>query len=486
MQPNASLLFAEVKRMKDNRAFGFNAYVVLRDLALNFWVIVLAFLIGFVGVRTYLGSIYVPKYRSSMTVAVNVSGSNVTQNISKTIEIAGIFKNVFQSDVMKKILGENVTDFEVAKVSASVVEQTNLLVLTAEGKDAVDAYKTLRAVYENYQNVLSKNLFEDVYIDEIIAPTVPFAPFNTVSSKKYSVLAGLALALFCAFLIALLSSLRDTVKSESDIEKKLDASFFGKVYHQHPSRAMIKKAKSEKGKVVLDIRNPMLGYAFCESINRVSTKIEYLKNSRSAKTFIVTSVDEHEGKTTVSVNTALNLSFRGYKTLLIDADLRRPSAFRFFGEGFFGSYSELGDFLLGKVELCDILKHDEKSGLDVIGGKNSYRFAFELLSSELFKDTLASLYEKYDYIIIDTPPTSLTADTEGIADLADVTLLVVRLDRTPVPVINDAADILSGSKSFFAGCILNDYRDVYSALFKGRMSGFSDYGAEYYYGYRTL
>ena len=467
--------------MKKNGASGFNAYVVLRDLAYNIWVIVLAFLIGFIGVRTYLGSVYVPKYRSSMTVAVNVTGSNVTQNISKTIEIAGIFQNVFQSDVMKNIIRKNVTDFEVAKVSASVVEQTNLLVLSAEGANAVDAYKTLKAVYENYQSVLSENLFEDVYIDEIIAPSVPTAPFNTVNSKRYSVLAGIILAAGCVFLIVLLSSLRDTVKQESDVEKKLDAKFFGKVYHQHLSKAMVKKAKKEKGKVVLDIRNPMMSYAFCESLNRVSTKIEYLKNSQSAKTFIITSVDEHEGKTTVSVNAALNLSLKGYKTLLIDADLRRPSAFRFFEDGLFGSYSELGDYLLGKVDLCDILKHDEKSGLDIIGGKNSYLFAYELLSSELFKDTITSLYEQYDYIIIDTPPTSLTADTEGIMDIADVTLLVVRQDQTPVPVINDTADVLSGAKAFFAGCILNDYRDVYSSVFKGRMSENREYGSEYYY-----
>lgn len=466
--------------MNKERFFGINAYVVLKDLFINLWVIILAFLIGFIGVKTYLSFVYVPKYRSSMTVAVNVAESNVARNISKTIEIAGVFQNVFQSDVMKKIIQENVVDFEVATVSASVVEQTNLLVLNAEGSNAVDAYKTLKAVYENYQNVLSKSLFKDVYIDEIIAPTVPTEPFNTVDSKKYPVLAGLVLALLFAFLIVLFSLLRDTVKQESDVEKKLDARLFGKIYHQHLSKKMIKKTKREKGKVILDIRNPMMSYAFCESLNRVATKIEYLKNSQNAKIFIITSTDEHEGKTTVSFNTSVNLSLKGYKTLLIDADLRQPSIFRFFEKGFFGSYSEFGDYLLGKVDLCDILKHDEKSGLDVIGGKNSYLFAYELLSSKLFKDTLASLYEKYDYIIIDTPPTLLTADAEGIMDFADAALLVVRQDQTPVAAINDAADILSDSKAFFAGCILNDYRDVYSSVFKGRMSENLEYGFEYY------
>ena len=131
-------------------------------------------------------------------------------------------------------------------------------------------------------------------------------------------------------------------------------------------------------------------------------------------------------------------------------------------------------------EAAELSKECDK--MLVIGGKNSYRFAFELLSSERFKELLKTLYNEYDYIIIDTPPTSLTADTESIADIVDVTLLVIRQDSTPVPQINDAADVLSSAQSFFAGCILNDYRDIYSSVFKGRMSESRTYGTSYYYG----
>lgn len=460
----------------------FNLYIVIRDLFYNLWVLVLAFLVGFIGLNTYYDFVYVPKYRSSMTVAVNVSGSNASQNISKTIEIAGIFQNVFQSDVMKKIIRENVSDFEVANVSAAVVEQTNLLKISAESANAVDAYKTLKAVYENYESVFDKNIFEDVCIDEITYPTVPTVPYNTAGSKKKTVLLGAALSLACAALIVLFSSLRETVKQESGIEKIIDAPLFGKIYHQHLSFTVLKKAKKEKTDVKISIQNPMMGYAFCESINRVATKIEYLKNSRKAKSFILTSVDEHEGKTTVSVNVAMNLASKGYKTLIIDADLRRPSVCSFFSPELFGSYCELGDYLLGKVLLEDILLHDEKSKLDIIAGRNSYRFAFELLSSECFKKLLKKLYNEYDYIIIDTPPTSLTADTESIADIVDVSLLVIRQDSTPIVQINDTVDVLSNAGSFFAGCILNDYRDVYSSVFKGRMSENRAYGTSYYYG----
>ena len=125
--------------MKRLKLSDLNLFTVLRDLVYNFWVLVLAFLVGFVGVRTYFDFVFVPLYRSSMTVAVNVSGSNVAQNITKTIEIAGIFQNVFQSDVMKKIIKENDENLNLANVSAQAVEQTNLLRITATGPDSIAA-----------------------------------------------------------------------------------------------------------------------------------------------------------------------------------------------------------------------------------------------------------------------------------------------------------------------------------------------------------
>lgn len=467
--------------MKRLKLSDLNLFTVLRDLVYNFWVLVLAFLVGFVGVRTYFDFVFVPLYRSSMTVAVNVSGSNVAQNITKTIEIAGIFQNVFQSDVMKKIIRENDENLNLANVSAQAVEQTNLLRLTATGPDSIAAYKTLKAVYENYENVFDGNIFDDVYINVVTSPSVPSAPYNTVNTKKYSLVAGAGLAVVFGLLICLFSALRDTVKQESDIESFVEAPDFGLIYHQFLSRSRKRKLKKEKAAYNINILDPTMGYAFSESVNRVATKIEYLKNSRSAKTFIITSVDEHEGKTTVSVNVALNLALKGYKTLLVDADLRRPTVFRFFSNELLNSYNEFGDYLLGKADFEDIIKHDEKSSLDIIGGKNSYRFAFELLGSKRFKELLKTLYREYDYILIDTPPTSLTADTENIADLVDVSVLVVRQDRTPVAQINDAADILSSADSYFAGCVLNDYRDVYSSIFKGRMSEEKGGYSSYYY-----
>ena len=88
--------------MKNSGFPKLNLYVLFRDLFYNFFVILLAFLTGFIAVRTYFNFVYVPKYRSTMTVSVNVADSNVSQDISKTnfdplFLIGTFFKTFFKA-----------------------------------------------------------------------------------------------------------------------------------------------------------------------------------------------------------------------------------------------------------------------------------------------------------------------------------------------------------------------------------------------------
>lgn len=471
--------------MKELKLSNINLYTILMDILYSFWVIVLAFLIGFWGTKTYYGYLYKPTYKSSTTIAVNVRDSSgyFTSNITKTIEIAELFQNIFKSDVMARVVNEQVNDFNMANVSAQVVPETNLITISAVSSSPIDSYKTITAVLENYENVFAENLFQDIYINVLIKPAVATSPSNSVSGSRKAILAGMALAAVSAMLIAVFSYLRDTVKQQSDIEQYVDGSLFGTVYHETPSKQMIALSKKNKQPIRINILNPFCSYSFAESINRIATKVEYLKNSRGAKSFLVTSVDEHEGKTTISTNIAMNLAKKGYKTVLIDVDLRRPSVYKTFDPNLNTSYNELGNYLLGKVVFEDIIKHDEASGLDLIDGKNSYQFAFELIGGDRFPEMMKRVYDEYDYIIFDSPPMSLTADAENIIDSVDASILVVRQDKTYIAEINDTIDLLVDSDSYFAGCILNDFRTVNGNTFINKLPIAKKYANEaaYYY-----
>lgn len=472
--------------MKELKPSNINLYTIVMDILYNFWVIVLAFLIGFWGTKTYYGYAYKPTYKSSATVAVNVRDSKgyITSNITKTIEIAEIFQNIFKSDVMAKIINEKVHDFDMANVSAQIVPETNLITISAVSGSPVDSFKTVNAVLDNYESVFAENVFQDVYINVLKSPLVATSPNNSVSASEKAAAVGLMMSAATGLILALFSFLRDTVKQESDIEQYVDGSLFGTIYHEIPSKQMIAVSKENKQPLRINILNPFCSYTFAESVNRISTKVEYLKSSRGIKSILITSVDEHEGKTTISTNIALNLSQKGYKTVLVDIDLRRPSVYKSFSPELNTSYNEFGNYLLGKATLDEIIKKDEKSGLSIIDGKNSYQFAFELLGDNNFPEMLKRLYDEYDYIIIDSPPMSLTADAENILDRIDASLLIVRQDKTFIAEINDTIDLLTDSDAYFAGCILNDFRTVQGILGLTdklpKSKKYGHYGAYYY------
>lgn len=471
--------------MKEIKLSNFNAYTVAADLLYNLWVIVLAAIIGFVSVGMYYDYAYTPQYSSSMTICVNVRDSNgyVSSNITKTVEIAGVMQNMFTNNVMGEYVVSHAVDFTPASVSASVIPETNLIVLRASGTNAVDTFKTLKSIYENYNTLFAQNVFQDVYINSVAEPSVPVSPSNAAMPKKKQVLAAFVVACVAAVLIVVLSFFRDTVKQESDVDSYVDGELFGVVYHEKPSRETVAIAKKNKRPVLQSVADPFCSYTFSKSIGEIATRMEYMHKTKGCKSFIFTSVNEHEGKTTLCVNTALSLTEKGYRVLLIDADLRRPAVYRYFsfGKDEQTESGELGDSLLGKAT-GELIGYDEGTGVYYIAGKNSYKFAFELLETSKFRQIVQNGVLGFDFVIIDTPPTLLTADAEAIVDMVDASILVIHQDKTSISRINDAIDALSKSKAAFAGCVLNNYRTL-RGVFKGE-SPFSGEKNDslYYYG----
>ena len=116
----------------------------------------------------------------------------------------------------------------------------------------------------------------------------------------------------------------------------------------------------------------------------------------------------------------------------------------------------------------------DSQALVVIGIGGSYlgaRAVIELLASDQLAKVVALARERYDYVIIDSPPLGFFSDSELLSDLSDASVLVVRQDTVPAPEINDAIDALRAGKAEFLGCILND------------MSHLAAWSSGYGYGY---
>ncbi len=459
---------------------------LIKDLIRNIWIVFLAAMIAYMGIQVYEKSIYTPTYTSKaiLVVRAKVGSSGVYSNLASSSEMAAIFTKVFQQPSMKKLAAENLElpSFD-GTISAEVTGTTNLLNITVKSKDPELSFRLLSSVLEVYPNI-SDTIFTDAVIDIISNPNMPTSPSNSrfMTYRTQIILIAMGLA---AAVIVLLSLLRETVKEEKGFSDKIDSELIAAVSHE--KEHLSNKEKWEKKKRALLINDAYSSLKFSEDYQKLATKLEYMQKKRDKKVFAVTSVAENEGKSTVAANIALALSGRGYKVALLDLDMRKPSMYKIF-DHYHDTGNDFSDVLLNKVSLSDFgFFRYRKSDLIIAFNKKSHVESHDFFNGEMLGECISALRERMDFVIIDTPPTSVSADAVAISVYADRTLLVVRTDTVAVQDINDAILAIRDAGGRLAGCILNDVYKPFTLFGQMGTDGTGYYGAFYRnsYGYKN-
>ena len=169
--------------------------------------------------------------------------------------------------------------------------------------------------------------------------------------------------------------------------------------------------------------------------------------------------------------------------IIRDLDLRRPVQSEMLGLSV-KQKNELGTLLTESAAPEKILAAavtDPATGLHSLLSTKSYTDVIELLASDQLAKVVALARERYDYVIIDSPPLGFFSDSELLSDLSDASVLVVRQDTVPAPEINDAIDALRAGKAEFLGCILNDMAHL-AAWSSGYGYGYGKKYDKYGYG----
>ena len=135
---------------------------------------------------------------------------------------------------------------------------------------------------------------------------------------------------------------------------------------------------------------------------------------------------------------------------------------------------------MGQANLADAMVHDEERGIDLLLNKRNYTNSTDIVSSDYMARLIAVVRDHYDFVIVDSPPMSLMADAEVMADLADMSLLVVKYDTVLAEDLNDAIDALRDCHAQFAGCILNQVRTLPGS--RRTIGGYGGYGRYGHYG----
>ncbi|MEO0108811.1 MAG: CpsD/CapB family tyrosine-protein kinase, partial [candidate division WOR-3 bacterium] len=210
-----------------------------------------------------------------------------------------------------------------------------------------------------------------------------------------------------------------------------------------------------------------------EAFRMLRTSVTFAGLDRPLKTILITSPGPGEGKSTVAVNLATVLAQSGSRTLLIDADLRRPVLHTVFNRR---KKPGLTDLILSGRPVDGIAFATGVDSLFCLASGTIPPSPADVLNSGAANSLLERLSREYDHLVIDSPPVLVAADAAILAARADATVLVVRASRTSLEALEHARRNLLSTGARLLGLVLNGTRT-------SRHSG--SYYYRYHYGLRT-
>ncbi|WP_304130700.1 polysaccharide biosynthesis tyrosine autokinase [Ignavibacterium album] len=210
-----------------------------------------------------------------------------------------------------------------------------------------------------------------------------------------------------------------------------------------------------------------------ESFRALRTRVQFAKPDKdSLRTILITSPAPQEGKSTIALNLAGSFAIANKKTLLIDADLRRPRLHKIFDKE---KSPGLVDFLVGETDLNKVIHKTKVDNLYFLSSGTIPPNPSEMLDSKAMENFLLQIKNEYDYVIIDSPPVVAVTDAEILARKVDGVILVCSAEITELALIERGIELLKSDSSNFIGAVLNN--------FSGK-AGYSSY-YKYYYYYST-
>ncbi len=280
------------------------------------------------------------------------------------------------------------------------------------------------------------------YVTVIASAPLPGSPVspNIPQNVLFAALAGLV---FAFGVVLLLEYLDDTIKNSEDVQRVMKQNLLGSIARIHP----LHKPQD----ALITLNHPHAPTA--EDYRILRTNLRYAGIDSHGSALLVTSANPGEGKTTTAANLAVASAQAGKRVVLVDADLRRPSLHILFGLDNQGGLSSL--FLEDSPLLDQVLQPTEVEGLSVLVSGAPPPNPAEMLESRRMTNVMRELAEKFDTIILDSPPTLVVADANILASRCSGALLVVDSGRTRTEAARRVNEALTRSQVKILGVVLN-------------------------------
>lgn len=204
------------------------------------------------------------------------------------------------------------------------------------------------------------------------------------------------------------------------------------------------------GKQSVDFKSPVF-----EAYRTLRTNIEFSGVDKKIKTILITSPSSFDGKSTTCANLAVVFAQMGSKTLIVDADLRKPVQ-----HTIFNTTKNIGltSLLSSDISVEEAISKTDYNNLSVLSCGIKPPNPSELISSAGMKKLLTEWEDMFDIIILDSPPVGIVTDASILASMVDATIVVVSSRRTEYNDMSRAIESLKNVNANIVGTVLNNFK----------------------------
>jgi len=475
------------------------------------WLIATGLAFG-IGVYLVLSLLVTPTFESRVTFYVynNSGGASQSGSIDKSDlqaaeSLATTYSKILESNsVLNAVLSDlnsALTRKELAQmVDVAVVTNTQLLEVVITSTDANFACN----VAESFASVAPAEIVRITKAGGVEVVDHPEVATEQASPRTaFDTAIAVVVGVIIAAVIIILKTLSDTtIYLPEDIEKLVGVAVIGQIPEIEGTEKnykywelanggtisyetkKIRQNMKNKSEIIASNRKRLLNndtpFAIREAYVKLRTGLMFCMTKdrdRACKTIAVTSANPSEGKSLTAANIAISYAMLGKKTLLIDADLRKPTQRRLWK---LDVSSGLCDFIAGiwKLELVKV----KDLPLWIIGAGTIPPNPSELLSSDRMKTFVAEIATRYDYVIIDTPPINTVADAQILSAFVDGVLIVAKSGTTTSDELRAAVDAVERAEGNLCGVVLNDL-NMKSMRYSYKYKYGGKYGDKYGYKY---
>ncbi len=427
--------------------------------------------------------------------SVNINDINAAQKLVNTCQI--IFKSSTMMDNLIANLDLPYTKEELDKmITAQSVNSTEVMQLSVESTSPQEAEKVVNELVRlaniEFLRVIKSGSLEVIDYGEI--DTRPSFPNVTLITAV-----GLIIGLAAAYIIVFVNDILDVVVKHDDNLAKLygipvfaeitdflsaSESKYGysKYGYGYGNSSRKQQQKTEPAQIATERADRLLSentpFAITEAYNTARTNIMFAASTSHKKIVAVTSSNPSEGKSTTCANIAISFANVGFKTLLVECDLRKPVMAKSFGvKPKNGLSSILGGFCTVNEAICPGVMNN----LDIITTGDIPPNPSELLASDSMKIFLKASSEDYDYVFLDTPPVNVVTDSQLMNTEIAGLVFIIREGSTIHPDIQSALEKIRLANGKALGFIKTFCKPEKSGRYGKKYA--SKYGYKYGYGY---